>query len=398
MIRSSTRISRLFPSPASTLTSALRPAILISAVAAMSLASAARAQPTITNLGVLPGDTSSFYPSINANGTAVGGTSQGGSFPTTTVSAFRWTAGGGLQNLGSLFGGFTQSTAISGDGSIVVGASNRPGSARAFRWTAAGGMQNLGSLPGGGYSAALGISADGSHIVGAADTASFDLHAVRWSAGGIQDLGTLAGGATSSASDISADASTIIGTSDDAGGNFLAVRWTSGGGIESLGVLPGFEMSDAFATSANGSVIVGSSGLLDFTSARAFRWTAGGGMQSLGSLGTDLQSEASSVTADGAIIAGSSGDDTSGYRAFLWSSDLGILDLNTYLPTLGIDLSGWTLRNATISADGTALTGSGSFNGDTRVWLVSGIPTPGAAAVLALGGVFAGRRRRHSGK
>ncbi len=380
--------NRSFPSPLTNLTSVL----LIAAAAAMSLTSAALAQPTITNIGVLPGGTASFFPVINANGTAVGGTSSG----VGNVSAIRWTAGGGAQNLGSLFGGNTQSQAINADGTVIAGYSALPGSARAFRWTAADGMQNLGGLAGAGgaYSAAQGISADGAHIVGVADTAGGDTHAVRWHAGSIEDLGTLTGGTFSSATGISADASTIVGNSNDADGNFVAVRWTSGGGIASLGVLSGFEGSDAFATSANGSVIVGFSYLNDFTSFTASRWTAAGGQQSLGALGTDVQSIASSVTADGSIITGSSFDSTNVSRAVLWSSALGIVDLNLYLPTLGVDLTGWSLQDASISADGTALTGNGTFNGEGRIWLVTSIPTPGAASVLALGGLVASRRRR----
>ena len=79
----------------------------------------------------------------------------------------------------------------------------------------------------------------------------------------------------------------------------------------------------------------------------------------------------------------------------LWTSDLGMVDLNDYLPTLGIDLTGWTLTGARgISADGTAIIGQGLFNGSQRGWVVTGIPSPGTAALLALGGLAGVRRRR----
>jgi probable HAF family extracellular repeat protein len=68
------------------------------------------------------------------------------------------------------------------------GYQRRRGWTRAFRWTASGGMQDLGTL-GSGYSAAYGVSAEGSVVVGVSDGYAF-----RWTAaGGMQDLGTLGG-------------------------------------------------------------------------------------------------------------------------------------------------------------------------------------------------------------
>src|SRR5262245_27353801 len=66
-------------------------------------------------------------------------------------------------------GGFGSSaSAVSADGSAVVGGGTTPGTAgEAFRWTAGGGMAGLGDLPGGSFrSRASGISADGSVVVG----------------------------------------------------------------------------------------------------------------------------------------------------------------------------------------------------------------------------------------
>jgi probable HAF family extracellular repeat protein len=59
----------------------------------------------------------------------------------------------GCKNLGTLGGGWSWANDVSADGSVVVGwAQNAAGQGRAFRWTALGGMQGLGTL--GGYNGA----------------------------------------------------------------------------------------------------------------------------------------------------------------------------------------------------------------------------------------------------
>ena len=63
--------------------------------------------------------------------------------------------------------------AVSADGTVVVGEVFTVGAKwRAFRWTASGGMQGLGTLGGSG-SWANGVSADGSVVVGWAENAAW---------------------------------------------------------------------------------------------------------------------------------------------------------------------------------------------------------------------------------
>jgi probable HAF family extracellular repeat protein len=112
--------------------------------------------------------------------------------------AFRWSSAGAMQNLGALPGQlYAQAFDVSDDGSVVVGSSGTWTSSTgwsyldAFRWTAGGGMQDLGLMPGDARSEAIGVSGDGSIVVGTRlDQALTTQRSFVWTqASGMVDLG-----------------------------------------------------------------------------------------------------------------------------------------------------------------------------------------------------------------
>ena len=217
-------------------------------------------QPSLRWLGTLPGYHSSYAYAVSADGSVVVGWALNDA---NQQRAFRWTASGGMQDLGTLGGYWSAAWDVSADVSVVVGgAQNAAGHDRAFRWTASGGMQALGTLPGGYHSEAFGVSADGSVVVGWAQNAAWQWRAFRWQNGVMQGLGTL-GGNESLAWGVSADGSVVVGWAENAARQWRAFRWTASGGMENLNTTYASLLTDgsvlvrAFAISPDGRYIVG---------------------------------------------------------------------------------------------------------------------------------------------
>jgi probable HAF family extracellular repeat protein len=338
------------------------------------------AQPAIISLGVLPGGAASYANALSADGLVVTGSGTSSVGP----RGFRWTSPTGMVSLGLLPSGGSSSVgaAVSADGSVIAGYNGASGNAnRAIRWTSAG-MVSLGVLGSGSSSTANALSADGAVIAGFSYTSGFSTgRAFRWTAAtGMQSLGLLPGGVGDGADafGMSADGSVIVG-SVLANGDAHAFSWTATGGMQDLGAVAGGDSAEAYAVSADGTTAVGHSGdQLNGTFDHAVLWVIGAGtagLQDLGALGGGLGAgfaQAFAISADHAVVVGSSF--VAADRAFLWTAPLGMVDLNTYLPAHGVNLSGWVLTSVRgISADGSALAGYGTFNGAERAFLVSGL-------------------------
>jgi probable HAF family extracellular repeat protein len=347
----------------------LSPCLILAAIAGSALAT----PPTIQNLGILPGGTESHGSAVTPDGLVVTG------YGTTPngYRAFRWTASGGMQDLGVPPAiSFTAANSISTSGNAVAG----NGGNRLFRWTSSGGMQNLGLLQGGTLGLATGISGDASIVIGYSNSPSSGGLAVRWTAQtGVQSLGTLPGGANggSGAYGISQDGSIIVGTSSWSGGPNHPFKWTAQGGMQDLGVLPGATFGFATAVSRNNAVIVGD--CVTPSGSRIFRHI-NNGLQNLGTPQGASDSYARSTNYDGKVVTGRALIAPQTYRACVWNTNNGIIDLKTWLIALGANTTGWTLTEAWgVSADGSVITGTGDYNGQTRAFIVRGLPCPSTA-------------------
>ncbi|MBJ3783504.1 autotransporter domain-containing protein [Devosia sediminis] len=187
-------------------------------------------------LGTLAGGFETTGADISGNGLWATGT---GSISSGDARAVRWsladieTAWTTIEDLGTLGGFYSVGQGVSNDGRVVVGNSgNAAGHDRAFRWVegATGGvggnvqMYDLGTL-GGDHSYATAVSADGSVVVGGADDAGNHTTAYRWSTA--TGMVSVADWLTANGVAVNSTIDNAMGVSDD--GNVIVGQHTVGG-------------------------------------------------------------------------------------------------------------------------------------------------------------------------
>lgn len=208
---------------------------------------------------------------------------------------------------------------MSADGAIVVGTSgSEERGNQGFRWTEAEGLQGLGGLIDGGSSYASAISSDGSTIVGAVTTATRGEAAYWTEDTGWMAIGTLEGAAIDvnpAASNVSSDGTTIAGNSSSTAARLAeAFVWTAETGMQGLGFLTeNHTISTITGISGDGQTLIGVSGTLTGDQV-SFIWDAEHGMRSIKEFfvevhGLDLSEwtlgNALDISTDGHTLVGS---------------------------------------------------------------------------------------------
>jgi probable HAF family extracellular repeat protein len=320
----------------------------------------------------------------------------------TDTTAFRWTASGGIELIGvpRMF----SDVRIARDGKTIIGTvPDSRGCATAAVWQGGTTWKLLDSFPGvvpsetNMCSNATAVSGDGSVIVGAASVSRTKVVAFRWDAtNGMRNLGTFDDGDNSVSRPyaVSADGRTIVGWDYKEGfrppgaagvamnGRRGAIWWD---GKQRLVHAFGWA-GEAWATNHEGSIIVGQFHPIDqfnnLSGASTYKYTAWDGhFEDLGAvfvpIGGDQRnyiSQPFAMSDDGSVIVGEAG--WLEKRAMIWTQTTGMVYMSDFLTGIGVnDHVGWTLLKAHyVSPDGRTIAGFGQRPGggpSIRSWILT---------------------------
>ena len=211
------------------------------------------------------------------------------------------------------------------DSGETVGAINGPTSMLPFRSVGRTLFLPLPLLPGDSSGAAYGINDQGETV--GFSSGPNGVRAMWWTRIGFPTrLPGLASGAAVKAVAIN-NKGDVAGNAGD--GDTAAVRWTAKGSPIPLDTLAGFNSSRAESINAGGDIAGSATEVAAFGShMHAVLWPSGStNAVDLGVLPGGGSSRARDVDDSGWVVG--TGDSAEGNRAFLWSADTGMIDLNT---------------------------------------------------------------------
>jgi uncharacterized membrane protein len=320
------------------------------ALAAVAGAAPARADYFFTDLGVLPGQSSSVATAISPDGAYIAGISGG--------HAWVWT-GGVLGDLGGVptgSGGFVIVPSVNDSGQVIVTEFNGTGTGSAVRF-AHGGAQDLDFL---GANVVLGGINDSGQIIGSVGNRGFV-----WTPGsGAQYLPSLPNGVGPVIADAINNAGQVAGREQVSvpvlGGENRPFIWSASAGMTQIPLVPNAFEAQATAISQNGRV-AGTSGSL--TGGSPFEWDQAVGVGGP-SFGLGAVVSVGGVNSFGQVVGtdeGSSG--IASDKAFVWnvasSSATALNNLTS--------VTGWDLVSANAIDDagqivGEAISSTGQFH------------------------------------
>lgn len=293
---------------------------------------------------------------ISADGRVVVGTVH----EDLAYSAYRWTRGGGREDIGTAAGVGSVATGISGDGRVIVGYTQTfPYTDQVpFYWTSANSFVTI-PIARGDYGLGLGTNHDGSVIVGALsyDQANVAM-AFYWSQATGMLVPEQAGQeAWCNVAGVSADGSTLVAEHWQYG----AFRWTVAGGFDYVDQTNGGS-NECLGMSRDASILVG--WLADRSGAM---WTSSG-VVNLGKLPGTSIFRATDVNDAGTVVVGYSevGIPAQQFIATIWTAERGLERLSDYLAAKGIAFpsSYDLLLCSALSADGRVIGGTANDRTD----------------------------------
>ena len=290
---------------------------------------------TVRNIGTLGGDRA-FATGLNDAGEVAG---YAGFDASGSGRAFRWSAKGGMHDLGTLYDfPLAKGLAINKKGQVAGYIEASLEGLRAVMWDKRYGATDLGKLAPGFLSGAVaqGINDSGA-ITGFSSAADDHDHAFLWTRHGMTDLGTLAG--IDSYATVINNAGQVAGyAAASSAYNYHGFVWTKALGMVDLGTLGG-PGSGVWAINASGQI----AGVSDVPSGyqHALSWTRATGMIDLGTLGGP-SSSAIAVNSKGQMVGWSTLSGAEGhYSAFLTTAGRPMVNLDGRIPNApaGLELT-----------------------------------------------------------
>lgn len=298
-----------------------------------------------------------FMSDVSNNGVAAGSIMLG--------KHIMWTEQGGVVTIGepasgSQVGGTTN---ISTDGKYISGTMTNPNTMvneMARYDVATGQWKYLGTMAAGKEASSWGMSGDGKTIVGLGFKTGWEAHAIKWTeATGIVDLGSTNPETSSRANGINDDGSIVVGWQDDDFDRF-GVYWKNGQQI--------------YLKDGNGENIYGEIGgisgdgktMYGFNVDHPFIYNETDGYQEFAHEDPMYEGSGVAVTDDGKRMLGyfrKWGQGAFAGKAFIWTKEKGIVDLNEYVTSVGLDAEGMTFSLPLgMSPNGKYIVGIGTKN------------------------------------